>query len=414
MDGKKSLRNLILLLQGQFVTNIGNRIYDIAMLLWIKELTGSAAIMGLAMLVTNLPEAVLAPMGGKIADRYGKVRCIVTTDLISAVAVGVLVAVMLLIDSTTVFIIALCAVNLVLGMSSSCFIPAVSSLIPDLVPEEHLERGNAAQQFSQTGAKAIGQGIGGLVFSLFGALGAFAINAVTFLLSAVSESFIRVPERKVIAETEGVASSLMHQTVDVLRYLWRENELRRIVLYIAAFHLFLSCLPVLLPFYAEHALSISDRWFGFFIAAYTVGILAGFLLSGVIKSGKNRFFLIAAAGAAVGAMFWVVGTVSSYWFAWPALFGIGAGIGLIVVNLMTELQIKSAPEERGGIMGSAHAVGGCTFPIGMAVTGLLIDTLHGRGLDYGLSVRAILISAGIMAFLLSVATLLRMKKERVR
>ena len=221
MDGKKSLRNLILLLQGQFVTNIGNRIYDIAMLLWIKELTGSAAIMGLAMLVTNLPEAVLAPMGGKIADRYGKVRCIVTTDLISAVAVGVLVAVMLLIDSTTVFIIALCAVNLVLGMSSSCFIPAVSSLIPDLVPEEHLERGNAAQQFSQTGAKAIGQGIGGLVFSLFGALGAFAINAVTFLLSAVSESFIRVPERKVIAETEGVASSLMHQTVDVLRYLWR-------------------------------------------------------------------------------------------------------------------------------------------------------------------------------------------------
>ena len=115
-----------------------------------------------------------------------------------------------------------------------------------------------------------------------------------------------------------------------------------------------------------------------------------------------------------GAMFWVVGTVSSYWFAWPALFGIGAGIGLIVVNLMTELQIKSAPEERGGIMGSAHAVGGCTFPIGMAVTGILIDWMHGLGLDYDLSVRAILISAGIMAFLLSVATLLRMKKERVR
>ena len=414
MDGKKSLRNLILLLQGQFVTNIGNRIYDIAMLLWIKELTGSAAIMGLAMLVTNLPEAVLAPLGGKIADRYGKVRCIVTTDLISAMAMGALIVIIWIGDSTTVFIIALCAANLVLGVSSSCFIPAVSSLIPELVPEEHLERGNAAQQFSGVGARVIGQGAGGIVFSLFGALGAFTINAMSFLLSALSEAFIKVPQKKEISKTDGTGTSLMRQTADVLRYLWREKELRRIVLYIAAFHFFLSCLPVLLPFYAEHALLISDRWFGFFIAAYTIGILLGFLFAGVIKSGENRFFLIASAGAAVGALFWIVGTASSYWFAWPALLGIGVGIGLIVVNLMTELQIKSPPEERGGVMGSAHAVGGCTFPIGMAVTGLLIDIMHGRGLDYGFSVRAILISAGVMAFLLGAASLMRMKRERVR
>ena len=55
-------RNLGLLLQGQFVTHMGNQIYDIAMLLWIKEVTGSAALMGLALLLTNMPQALLAPL----------------------------------------------------------------------------------------------------------------------------------------------------------------------------------------------------------------------------------------------------------------------------------------------------------------------------------------------------------------
>ena len=81
-------RNLWLLLQGQFVTHMGNQIYDIAMLLWIKEVTGSASLMGLALLLTNLPHALLAPLGGKLADRFGGVRTMVTSDLVSALAVG--------------------------------------------------------------------------------------------------------------------------------------------------------------------------------------------------------------------------------------------------------------------------------------------------------------------------------------
>lgn len=87
MTAHKSLRNFLLLLQGQFVTNLGNQVYDIAMLLWLKELTGSAAVMGMAMLLTNLPEVVLAPLGGKIADRAGKVRTMVFSDLASGGAV---------------------------------------------------------------------------------------------------------------------------------------------------------------------------------------------------------------------------------------------------------------------------------------------------------------------------------------
>ena len=68
-----------------------------------------------------------------------------------------------------------------------------------------------------------------------------------------------------------------------LRRVWRERELRSLIVYIAVFHLCLSCLPVLLPFFAEAALQIPDKWFGVFIAAYTAGILLGFMSSGILR-----------------------------------------------------------------------------------------------------------------------------------
>ena len=95
MTSSRPILNLALLMQGQFVTNLGNQVFDIAMLLWIKELTGSAAIMGLAMLLTGLPEALLAPFGGRIADRFGRLRVIILSDLVSAAVVGCVLIVVL-------------------------------------------------------------------------------------------------------------------------------------------------------------------------------------------------------------------------------------------------------------------------------------------------------------------------------
>ena len=177
MTSSRPILNLALLMQGQFVTNLGNQVFDIAMLLWIKELTGSAAIMGLAMLLTGLPEALLAPFGGRIADRFGRLRVIILSDLVSAAVVGCVLIVVLVDVEPALAITALCIGNVVLGLSASCFGPAVSALIPSLVAAAQLEKGNAAHQFSRVGGRVVGQGLGGLLFAMLGVGGAFTINA---------------------------------------------------------------------------------------------------------------------------------------------------------------------------------------------------------------------------------------------
>jgi MFS transporter, DHA3 family, macrolide efflux protein len=397
-NATKTTRNLWLLLQGQFVTHMGNQIYDIAILLWIKETTGKASLMGLALLLTNLPNAVLGPLGGKLADRFGRVRTMVTADLVSAFAVGLVALSLWWRAEPLVIVLALAAGNLVLGIASACFDPAVLALIPALTPGSHLAKGNAAHQSSRMGGQILGQGLAGVLVSALGIAGAFLVNALSFVVSAATGAAIRVPggdaaRRQATDAGSGTASrapSLLGETIAMLRGVLRQPDLRALLLYVAAFHLCLSCLPVLLPFYAQHALSLSDRWFGFFVAAYTIGILAGFGVAGSLPPPASRFRLVATVGLAVGALFGATALARSYLLAWPLLLAIGVGIGIIVVNLMTELQIRSPEGERGGIMGAAEAVGGTTFPLGMALTGVLLDAMASQGLSYAASTRTVL------------------------
>jgi MFS family permease len=396
-----SVRNLALLMQGQFVTNLGNQVFDIAMLLWIKELTGSAAIMGLAMLLTGLPEALLAPFGGGIADRFGRLRVIILSDLVGAMTVGFVLIVVLTDPEPILAIAALCLGNVVLGTSASCFGPAVAALIPTLVTAEKLEKGNAAHQFSRVGGRIAGQGLGGLLFAMLGVGGAFAVNAASFLASALSEYFIKVPRQEPPREPR----PLFKTTVAMLGQLWRQPRMRALLLLIAAFHLCLSCLPILLPYYAEHVLGIADAWFGLFIAIYTAGIMLGFILAGTLPPSRTRFRRIALVSGAVGLLFAGLALTASIIAAALCLLGIGIGIGVVIVNLMTALQLAAPEGELGGVMGAAQAIGGSSLPLGMALTGLLHDGWLQLGASHMEAVRYILLIAAVVAMVAAVTAL---------
>ncbi len=398
-------RNLWLLLQGQFVTHMGNQVYDMAMMLWIKEVTGSASLMGLLLLLTNLPQALLAPLGGTLADRLGGVRAMVTADLVSAVAIGAVAGTVWWRAEPAVIIVVLCAGNLVLGVAGACFNPAVLALVPELAPGPDLARGNAAHQSSRMGGQILGQGLGGVLFAALGAAGAFFVNALSFGFSALTEAAIRVRGGGARARSVRGGGTLLRQTAATVRGVLGQADLRALLLYIAAFHLCLSCLPVLLPFYVEHVLSLSDWWFGFFIAAYTIGIMVGFAVAGALGAPASRFLLVARVGAIVGALFGAAAFCRSYLLAWPILLGIGVGIGVIIVHLMTELQTRAPGRDRGGIMGAAEAIGGTSFPLGMALTGIVLDTMSGLGIPYATATRAVLATSAVACVLVAMTAL---------
>lgn len=400
-----SLRNLILLLQGQFVSNLGNQIYDIAMLLWIKELTGSAAFMGVAMLLTNLPEAVLAPFGGALADRFGKLRTIIISDVVSGLSLIIVLLASLLPTGIGTKLAALSITNLLLGVSAACFVPAVSALLPSLSTEDRLEKANAVNQFGNVGARVIGQSAGAFIYSILGVVFAFGINAASFLLSALSETFIRLKSTE--SQPRSVEKGMKPILADLgttVKKVWQTPHLLRLILYIAAFHFCLSSLPILLPFFAEHRLHLAHQWVGFLYGSYTIGIMLGFVVAGTLPSRIfKRYQIIAGSAVFTGAAFITTGLAVQMWVALISLTGIGLGIGVIVVNLLTELQLSAPEAERGRTMGIAHAFGSASLPIGMALFGLLLDGMHAYGSSYEKIIPTILLACGVSAVLLGLA-----------
>lgn len=369
------------------------------MLLWLKELTGSATLMGVAMLMTNLPESIFAPAGGVISDRIGKVRTMISADIMSAIAVCLVVLAVFALVDIPVLVTILCLSNIVVGMSSACFTPAASALVPELVQARDLSKGNAAHQFCNVGGRILGQGIGGILFAALGILGALLVNATSFMISAITEMQIVPPEKPAI-QRPITGTSILSVTRTMLRRILSTGDLRQLLLFIAAFHLCLSVLPVSLPFYAEYVLNISDYWYGLLVGSYTLGIMIGFIMAGTVSPGADRFHVIAAAGLVSGVLFGVVALTESMWIALSVLTGIGIGIGVIIVNLTTELQLQTGEAERGGMMGAAQAVGGSSLPVGMAVTGILIDSLVLSGVSYGNAVLSLLAISGISSVLL--------------
>jgi len=75
-------KNFVLLWQGQLVSLFGAHAYLIAMMFWIKHQTGSATLVGLVMMVSQIPGVVLGPISGVFVDRYSRWKIIVGSDLI--------------------------------------------------------------------------------------------------------------------------------------------------------------------------------------------------------------------------------------------------------------------------------------------------------------------------------------------
>ncbi len=416
-------RNLFLLAQGQFVTTLGTRVFDVAMILWIMQATGSAALMGFAMLFSSLPATILAPIGGALADRIGRLRIIIGADLVGALVIGLVLVAFLVFPDPAIMIPVLFGANVVLGVSGAAFGPAVDALIPTLAGTTRLERANAVFRFSQTGGGAIGQGLGGILFGAIGFAGTIAVNAVSFALSALSESWIRLPKAEPSpagtshddappAQAGGLQfATLWSNTMRTTRALLQVRRTRVLLLMIAAFHLCFAALPIALPYYVERVLGLDASWYGVFMAVFSVGILLGFIVSGILKPATDRLRRAATFAFAVALAFGLLAALDSFVAAGLALVLIGAGIGVIIVTLMTELQTVTPEAERGAAMGAAQAVSGSSVPVGMALTGLALDAVLRLEIAPDMPVRLIIAAAASIATIAALTGLWGMRRS---
>jgi MFS family permease len=368
-------RNFFLLWQGQTVSQLGNEAFLIATAFWIKETTGSATLMGLMMACASLPSVLLAPFGGTFADRHSRVRIMIGCDLLAGLAtLGLGLALLFGPGRTSVLIPLLFAVAIFGGVIRAFFMPAIQAAIPDLVPPERLPAANSLNQFSVQTSVFAGQAVAGVLYRYLGAAMLFTLDGLSYLFAGISEMFIadtfKKPERA--PASGGVFREFLRETLAGLRYVGRQAGMRDFVLVACLLNFLGMPLFVLLPFYVEKALGAGADWYGFLLAAMSIGAVLGYVLAASLSlRGPARGWTLVCGLLFGPLLFSAVGFVHFRWLAMALCFGSGLALGLVNIYLITLLQISTPAELRGRVLGLLATLGGGLVPLGMALGGWL-------------------------------------------
>lgn len=370
-------RHFLLLWQGQFVSNLGNQAYLIAIVFWIKEATGSAALMGMILMLAGLPAVLLGPIGGTFADRFPRRNIILISDLLSGAAVLVLAALLFLTPGETGLILAWIFVTAVaLGIVSAFFTPAISAAVPDLVPKERVASANSIAQLALELSTLLGQAAGGVLFRVLGAPMLMLLNGLTFIFSAASESLITIPQRlpEQPPHLREQLAAFRRDLAAGLRYIWGARGLRGLVLLSTLANFFNVPIIVLLPFYIEDFLALTPDWYGYLIAAFSAGTMGGYLLAGALPlRGRGRGALALLCMALEPIVYIAVVLLGS---PVPALVLVGiAGVasGCVIISITTVLQIATPSELRGRVFGLLATISGTLVPIATGLSGIVAD-----------------------------------------
>ena len=168
---------------GRFISNFGNGMSPVALAFGILHLkNGSPSLLGWVLASANIAMLLVAPFGGVIADKLGRVRMAGFADIWGSL--GLLIQAFFFIKGEVPLWIMLLA-NINFGLMWGIFWPSMAGVIPSLVPERDLQKANAIGNFFNNTSLILGAAVAGFLVSQIGAGWVLLIDAFTFLISGL-------------------------------------------------------------------------------------------------------------------------------------------------------------------------------------------------------------------------------------
>lgn len=371
-------RNFTLLFSGQAISSIGDALYAVALPFLIFNHGGSARELGIVLTAYGIPRVASVLLGGWLSDRLRPRRLMLLADAIRALLVGMLAA---LAFGTHLDLWQLCAISCALGAFQGLFLPASFSILPEIQGEDDLQAGNALLLVSTQATMLIGSALAGILVSTLHSGPALAIDALTFVVSAITLFLMRstlwTPNQAAQSERDedrGVSSAtIATEPINFGRFLLI-SPLVRVAFLVAIVGSF--CLgglsEVALPTLANSLMQVGASGYGLIMMGFGAGALAGSIFAGTMSKMPHKgligLLVVLIEGVAVALV-----PYGGFAGAVFLVFTVGVVSSFANTLLMTVIQLNLPRHLLGRVMGIfLFASFGC-FPISVALAGVLVD-----------------------------------------
>ena len=268
-------RDFRLLWVGMTISLVGDGIFLVAMAWQAYELWNAPAALSLIGIGMTIPTIAFLLPAGILSDRLDRRSLMLAADAARALVVAALALLSVTGHLTFWELVVIVALY---GVGTAFFTPAFEAIVPDIVPATDLAAANSLDQFVRPIAlRLAGPALGGVLVAGFGPGGAFAVDAASFLASAVVIFVMRAPAHARSEHVQSSMGALKEGFVFVRRRVWLWGTLGSAAI---AYLAFMGPAEVLLPYLVKNELNASASDLGFVFAAGGVGAILAALIMG--------------------------------------------------------------------------------------------------------------------------------------
>jgi MFS family permease len=349
----------------RFISNVGNGISPVALAFGVLALPGATGKdLSFVMAARMFPMIALMLFGGVVGDRYKRNRIVGGADIIGS-GFAAISAISLIVNHSSVFLLAL--MGALFGILNALWWPAMSGVLPEVLPKEKLQHGNAVIALTTNIGYVVGALLGGVLVTAFGSGWALLVDAISFLIAGIIVWNLDLP--KIVREN-------VNTVFQDLKSGWHEFISRSwVVAVVVAFAVvnlaYESLLQILGPLNFSK-LDNGPQFWSFNLAALTAGMLLGSIIS--LKVHFSRPLLFAMLIISATAIWdFSLALSAPLWIALLCAFLAGIAVDIFMVVWNTSLQ-SHIPEESYSRVVAYDALGSYGLsPIGIAAAGPLAE-----------------------------------------
>lgn len=377
-------RNFILYLTGRFISFIGTGVQQIALPLFILDLTHSGALMGVFSALNLVPNLITSPFAGILGDRKDRRNIMVVADFGRGILVGMLG---FLAFGGKLNIYILFGVQILISIMDSIFNSSSSAIIGELLEEDGLMRAMSARGGLDAISMIIGPALGGIIYGLFGIKTIFFINGLSFILSGIMSAFMIYVCRnhdngKITIKT------FFHENGEVLTFMKKDKGLMQLAIFCMISNLLVApFIDIVMPYVIKKGIGFTSQQYGYIIAAFTVGVLVGNIALGIFCKNLKTKIIINLGLLIEGIMFFILAIAvfptqvklfgGHSWMLFAVLSCIfllvGAFNACVNTPLQTNLQKMVPNDMRSRFFSLLGVFCQGAIPLGAIIYGILLD-----------------------------------------